>query len=270
MTCEQTKTRMTDYWSRTLAEAEEKEFSAHLAACETCRSEVSRVGVLWQSLDLLPVEEPSGKVRDRFYEMLGAYRQGLASVETQRAQRGLNKPWWTVPAWQLAAAAGVLAIGLGAGYGMRGNGQPPAEVSQLREEVASMRQLVALSLMQQQSASERLRGVGYSYQVEPSDKEVLNALVTAVNHDPNVNVRLAAVDALRPFTGSPSTHVAARNAVIQALPKQTTPIVQVALIDFLAELKEKNAAPELRRLASDPDIDPGVRNRAEWALERMQ
>jgi len=26
----------------------------------------------------------------------------------------------------------------------------------------------------------------------------------------------------------------------------------------------------LRRLVSDPDIDSGVRKRAEWALERMQ
>jgi putative zinc finger protein len=265
MNCEEAKTRMTDYWSRTLGEAEHQEFSAHLASCEACRSEVSRVGALWQSLDLLPLEEPSGKVRERFYEMLGAYRHGLASVETGPARR-----WWTKPSWQMAAAAAVLAVGIGIGYGVRGNGQPPGEVSQLREEVASMRQLVALSLMQQQSASDRLRGVSWSYQVEPSDEEVMNALVTTVNHDPNVNVRLAAVDALRPFTGSPSTHVAARNAVIQALPRQTTPIVQVALIDFLAELKERNAAPELRRLVSDPDIDSGVRKRAEWALERMQ
>jgi HEAT repeat protein len=133
-----------------------------------------------------------------------------------------------------------------------------------------MRQLVALSLMQQQSASDRLRGVSWSYQVEPSDEEVMKQLVTTVNHDPNVNVRLAAVDALRPFTGSPATDLMARNAVIEALPKQTTPIVQVALIDFLAELKERNAAPELRRLVSDPEINSGVRKRAEWALERMQ
>ena len=266
MTCEEAKNRMTDYWSRTLGEADKQEFSAHLAACEACRSEVSRVDALWRSLDLLPVEEPSGQMRERFYEMLGAYRQGLASAETQPVKR-----WWTMPAWQMAATGALLAVGLGVGCGVRGGGaQPPGEVSQLREEVASMRQLVALSLLQQQSASERLRGVSWSYQVEPSDKEVLNALVTAVNHDPNVNVRLAAVDALRPFTGSPATHLMARNAVIQALPKQTTPIVQVALIDFLAELKERNAAPELRRLVSDPDIDSGVRKRAEWALERMQ
>jgi len=258
MTCEQARIQM-------LGMDEGKDLEAHLSSCEACRNEVSRIGALWQSLDLLPVEEPGGQVRERFYEMLGAYRHGLASAETRPAMR-----WWANPAWQIAAAAALLAVGLGIGYAGRGNGQPPVEVSQLREEVASMRQLVALSLMQQQSAGDRLRGVSWSYQVEPSDTEVLNALVTAVNHDPNVNVRLAAVDALRPFTGSPSTHVTARNAVVQALPKQTAPIVQVALIDFLAELKERNAAPELRRLVSDPEIDSGVRRRAEWALERMQ
>jgi HEAT repeats len=248
-----------------LGESQGTDFAAHIASCEACRSEMSRVGALWQSLDLLPLEEPGGKVRERFYEVLSAYRQGLASAETHPVRR-----WWIMPAWEMAAAAALLAVGLGTGYAVRGNGQPPAEVSQLREEVAGMRQLVALSLMQQQSANERLKGVSWSYQVEPSDTEVLNALVTTVNHDPNVNVRLAAVDALRPFTGSPVTHLTARNAVVQALPKETSPIVQVALIDFLAELNERNAAPELRRLVSDPDIDVGVRKRAEWALERMQ
>ena len=256
MTCDEARVQM-------LGGGEGKDFAEHLESCESCRSEVSRIGTLWQSLDLLPTEEPSGKVRDRFYEMLGAYRQGQASM-TMPVKQARPKM-----VWQVAAAAALLVVGLGIGYGVREDRSRP-ELVQLREEVASMRQLVALSLMQQQSASDRLRGVSWSYQVEPSDEEVMNALVTTVNHDPNVNVRLAAVDALRPFTGSPATHVMARNAVIQALPRQTTPIVQVALIDFLAELKERNAAPELRRLVSDPDIDSGVRKRAEWALERMQ
>jgi HEAT repeat protein len=261
MNCEQAKTQMLG--GTMPGENQGEEFAAHLASCEACRSESSRIGALWQSLDLLPVEEPSGKLRERFYEMLGAYRQGQASVAMP------VKHAWPKMVWQVAAAAALLVVGLGVGYGVREDRSRP-ELVQLREEVASMRQLVALSLMQQQSASDRLRGVSWSYQVEPSDEEVMNALVTTVNHDPSVNVRLAAVDALRPFTGSPATHVMARNAVIQALPKQTTPIVQVALIDFLAELKERNAAPELRRLVSDPDIDSGVRKRAEWALERMQ
>ncbi len=249
MTCEQAKTQM-------LGEAEGEDFAAHLASCEACRSEMSRIGALWRSLDLLPREEPGGKVRERFYEMLGAYRQGLAAAEPRKAYA-----WW-----QIAAAAALLAVGLGVGYAVRGNGQPPQEVSQLREEVASMRQLVALSLMQQQSASERLRGVTWAYQAEPSDREILGALVSAVNHDTNVNVRLAAVDALRRFSASPET----RRAVVEALPSQTTPLVQVALIDLLVDFKERSAEGVLKTLAENRDANAGVRQQAQWALEKLQ
>jgi hypothetical protein len=249
MTCDEARVQM-------LGGGEGKDFAEHLASCETCRSEASRIGALWQSLDLLPLEEPSGQVRERFYEMLGAYRQGLASAEPRQAFH-----WW-----QMAAAAALVAVGLGIGYVVRGSGQAPAEVSQLREEVANMRQLVALSLMQQQSASDRLRGVSWAYRAEPSDREVLGALVTAVNHDTNVNVRLAAVDALRRFSASPETG----RAVVQSLSKQTTPIVQVALIDLLVDLKDPEAAPELRRLSGNETANEGVRQRAQWALERLQ
>jgi len=239
-----------------LGGGEGKDFAEHLASCESCRNEVSRIGTLWQSLDLLPLEEPGGRVRERFYEMLGAYRQGVASAEPRHAFH-----WW-----QMAAAAGLVAAGLGIGYAVRGNMQPPAEVSQLREEVANMRQLVALSLMQQQSASDRLRGVSWAYRAEPSDREVLGALVSAVNHDANVNVRLAAVDALRRFSASPETG----RAALQSLSKQTTPMVQVALIDLLVDLKDPEAAPELRRLSGNETANEGVRQRAQWALERLQ
>ncbi len=129
-----------------------------------------------------------------------------------------------------------------------------------------MRQLVTLSLLEQQSASERLRGVSWAVRAEPSDTEILDALVKAVNHDSNVNVRLAAVDALRPFAANPT----ARDAVLQALPAQTDPIVQVALIDLLVDLKEKDAAQELQRVAVNGSTDSGVRQRAQWALEKLQ
>jgi len=258
MTCEQARVQMLD--GVTLDGSGGKDFAEHLTSCESCRNEVSRIGTLWQSLDLLPLEEPSGQVRERFYEMLGAYRQGQASAAPRHAVH-----WW-----QMAAAAALLAVGLGIGYAARGNGllfgQAPAEVAQLREEVANMRQFVALSLMQQQSASDRLRGVSWAYRAEPSDREVLGALVTAVNHDTNVNVRLAAVDALRRFSASPETG----RAALQSLSKQTTPIVQVALIDLLVDLKNPEAAPELRRLSGNETANEGVRQRAQWALERLQ
>jgi putative zinc finger protein len=263
MTCEEIETRMAGYWSLTLSQEEEIAVEAHLAGCEACRAEAERLGTLWRDLARLPSPEPGGGVRERFYETLAAYRDGAAAARMERPAPGWRKMAWV---WQIAAGVALLLGGVGAGYSLRSSQTANAEVAQLRGEVGNMRQLVTLSLLQQQSASERLRGVSWAYRVEPSDTEVRSALLTAVNHDPNVNVRLAAVDALHPFAASPVT----RDAVIQALRKQTAPIVQVALIDLLVDLKETEAAPELQKVVTDSSADAGVRERAQWALERLQ
>ncbi|HEY1754287.1 MAG TPA: HEAT repeat domain-containing protein [Bryobacteraceae bacterium] len=274
MTCEEIESRMAECWALTLSSGQgdheaESEVEEHLAGCESCRTEAQRLGLLWRDLARLPVIEPGSGVRQRFYETLAAYREGAASGAVRPfpiPALAATPPGWKHLVWQIAAGVVLLLGGLGAGYSIRSTQTTNAEVTQLRGEVGNMRQLVALSLLQQQSASERLRGVSWAYRVEPSDTEVLGALLTAVNHDPNVNVRLAAVDALHPFAASPVT----RDAVIQALGKQTAPIVQVALIDLLVDLKETEAAPELEKVASDSATDIGVRQRAQWALEKLQ
>jgi anti-sigma factor RsiW len=262
MTCEEIESRMAEYWSKSLDKERESAIEAHLATCETCRAEEQRLGSLWRDLARLPAPEPGPGVRARFYETLEAYRDG-AAAEMKHPSSGWRKTAWV---WQMAAGVALALTGVAAGYSFHASQAANAEVAQLRGEVGNMRQLVALSLLQQQSASERLRGVSWTYRVEPSDTEVLAALLTAVNHDPNVNVRLAAVDALRPFAATRTT----RDAVIQLLQGQTAPIVQVALIDLLVDLKETEAAQELRKVASDSSTDVGVRQRAQWALERLQ
>lgn len=254
MTCDEVKPLVADYWAGNLEGAEQVAYETHLESCDSCRVEVARLDTLWHSLALLPREEPGGAVRGRFYDTLRAYRQGMDAG-----------PRWRWPVWLIAAAAALLLIGVAAGYLSRSN-QRGEEVAELRGEVASMRQLVALSLLQQQSASARLRGVSWAYRAEPGNTEVLDALVAAVNHDTSVNVRLAAVDALHTFGASPAT----RRAIVESLPRQATPLVQVALIDLLVDLKEREAATELRALAGGDSVNDGVKQRALWALERLQ
>lgn len=257
MTCEEIKPLFADYWNGTLGREERPAVQLHLESCESCRAEAGRLEVLWRDLARLPADEPGPDVRERFYETLSAYGDGARS-----AKRTIQ---WD-PLLRIAAGIALLLAGAAIGYNLRSNQASANEITQLRGEVNNMRQLVTLSLLQQQSASERLRGVSWAVRAEPSDTEVLGALLAAVNHDPNVNVRLAAVDALRPFAANPTT----RGALMQALAGQTEPIVQVALIDLLVDLKETGAAKELQRVASDDATDSGVRQRARWALERLQ
>ena len=271
MNCEDARTRLPDYWSHTLEDALELEMEAHFAGCESCRKEAETLAELWSGLALIPAETPSPALRSRFYETLAAYKQGLSAQQKGSAFTEWLARWWPAkPAVQFAMAAALMVIGIGLGYSIRSTPapEPPAanDMARLREEVSNMRQMVALSLLQQQSATERLRGVTYSYRVEPSDPEVLSALLHAVNHDANVNVRLAAVDALRNFASSP----VARNGMVKAISKQQEPLVLIALMDQMVELKERSAKPALETISNDANALPEVRQRAGWAVEKLR
>ena len=135
----------------------------------------------------------------------------------------------------------------------------------MREELRDMRQIVTLSLLQQQSASERLKGVSYTSQIEQPGDAVTVALLDALMHDPNDNVRLCTVDALRRF----ADHAPVRRGAIDALSRQTSPLVQMALIEFVLEVGGRDAAEALRRLSTDPMVDEVVRARAMSGLTQL-
>lgn len=256
MNCEESRKSFVDYWRGALDPMSNARFHAHLASCEGCRREAEQLKEVWGTLGALPELDPSTQMRLRFYDSVRQWKQ----QETERQSRF----WWSRhPAFQIAFAMAILVIGIVLGNTM---GRQSGEVAQLRGEIYNMRQLVTLSLLQQQSAGDRLQGVNWSYRVEQPDTAVLSALLTTVNHDPNVNVRLAAVDALRNFSDSP----VARKGVMQALAKQTSPLVQIAILDQIVELREKSAITPIKSLISAPDLNPEVKQRAEWALRQLQ
>ena len=218
-------------------------------------------------------EQPSPALRPRFYDSLEAYRQGLASAPASAPIATGWRPFfdwgargWATPVFQLACAAALLIMGIVVGQWLSLRDRGQGDLARLQDEVRGMRQLVTLSLLEQQSASERLRGVDYAYRVDQSDTQVLSALLHAVNHDPNVNVRLAAVDALRKFAGSP----AVKGTLDQSLVKQDSPLVQIALIDLIVDVRDKAAAPSLQALERGPAVNKDVRARAVWGLSHLQ
>lgn len=260
MNCENLKALLPEYWDGSASEADRLIVQAHLERCPACRAEAERLARLWQDLGALDDDAvPSPRLRARFYENLEAYRSGQSSAVAKLPRR--VQPAW-IPALGIAAA---LVAGFFLGYFVDAR-KDGGQFAQLRTEVNNMRQLVVLSLLQQQNAADRLQGVSFAYRVQRSDHEVLAALLETVNHDPNVNVRLAAVDALRTFTESP----VARNGLVQALPRQDAPMVQMALIDQLAALREPSAAVPLKALAEDRNADAAVREHAAWAAAQIR
>jgi hypothetical protein len=264
MQCDDLGPRMLDYLAGTLADDELTEIRVHLTQCATCREEVDAASELWGDLGTVRAPRPdSARMRARFDAALQGYIDGQNEPVGRAVARA---PHWSLQPWvQLAGAAAVLVIGVALG---RFVAQPPApnpEIAELRQELRDTREMVTLSLLQQRSASERLKGVTTSSQLEQPGTEVVTALLDTLRRDPNVNVRLATVDALRRFGG----REAVQRGVVDALPQQMSPLVQIALIDFLLEAQGRGAASVLQQLADDTMLDKAVRDRAARGLQQV-
>lgn len=216
--------------------------------------------------------EPSQAMRARFLETLSAYQEGYLEAQRRAVYAAPPKSFWAGllparPVWQAAFSVMLLIAGIFGGRYMLGPRTPEGnpEMAQLKTQVENLRQLVALSLLNEQSPSARLRGVTYSNQIAQPDRQVEQALLHAANHDSNVNVRLSAVDALAKFAANPEV----RRAIVDSLPVQDSPLVQVALMDLLVQIRDKDAAPAIRRLAQDPAADETVRQRAAANLQKL-
>jgi len=208
----------------------------------------------WEDLGRLPVPQPSAALRARFYQSLNTLTESNSRA-----------PWWNRRVTlQWAAGLALFLLGIGVGYLNRPAAAPP-EVAQLRTQVEGLRQTVALSLMDKRSASSRLQGVEWSSQVDQPDQELLTALLTTLNHDQNINVRLASLDALEKFTSDAGV----RKALEQSITTQQSPLLQIALIDALVHIHDNGAAGQFKQLSSDSSLNAAVRQRAQWAVQKL-
>ncbi len=272
MNCDEVRDQLPDYWTGAIEESAKAKLQAHFATCPACRAEAETLSAIWKKLGAIPEERPGRALRARFEATLEAYVQGLKQAERgpstrERVDQWLEGWWPRQPVFQFGFALAFLAIGLLVGYTATQNARNGAgEVAQLREEVRHTRQMVALSLLQQQSASERLKGVDWSNRMTHPDPQVLSALLHTVNYDQNVNVRLAALDALHQSASNDMV----RRGLVESLDRQTSPMVQIALIDLLVEIRDKAAGAALKDLMQEAGLNPEVRERAQWALGQMQ
>ncbi len=240
------------------------EVDTHLSGCPACAAEASSLREVWDRMEgMLPEQEPAPEVSARFYAMLEGYKQGQ---EAAKSSTRWWQAWMPHPAFQAAMAVLLLCVGGLTGFLVTGrttNGG--AELADLRKEVHSTRQLMVLSMMQQQSASERIEGVTFTRRMTRPDPEIREALFQAVESDPNVNVRLAALDALRPMLSQPGL----LKRLLDSLIKQPSPMVQVSMIDLMVEAKNRDALSVLQKVKADKDANPAVRQRADWAIGQL-
>jgi hypothetical protein len=261
MRCEDARAYLPDHLAGTLPSAAAEQVDEHLRTCAACAAEFDGADDTWQRLAAIPAPRADSRaMRARFDAMLHDHQSAGAVAPRPRASVH-------VYALQALAAAALVIIGVALGR-QTAPAPPPAQdtqIAELRDELRQMRHMVTLSLLQQQSASERLKGVTYTSQLEQPDTDITAALLDTLRYDPNVNVRLASIDALKRFADDD----AVRRGAVATLDGQTSPLVQIALIDFAVETNDRGALEALRRLSTDPMADQAVRSRAAQGIEQL-
>lgn len=278
MNCQRIQESFIDYQSGTLPAAESAQVREHLKSCLTCQREWAGLQATLIQLDRLPAAEPSPRLRANFYMMLEEHRRAADEPGPFALMRsGVDRFFAALlparPALQFAFSLALLCAGLvfGARYLHQAAPAPAIdpvmakEITDLRAKVDSMDQVLSYSLLQQRSTTDRLKGVLATLDLKAPDQKALNDLIGALAFDPSTNVRLAAIDALYPY----ADRAIVRGSIPALLDREQSPLVQVAMINFVAASGDRAATPTLQKLARNEALDKAVREAAQSALAQL-
>jgi hypothetical protein len=171
--------------------------------------------------------------------------------------------------WSLRVAAGICLLLVGFMAGKWYNGQaisadsnPQVMASGSNREISLMKQVLLSSQDEHSSASDRIQAVNQVYELAETDKELVQLLINTMNFDPNINVRIAASEALFQFNADPMVRV----ALINSLKIQKDPAIQIMLIDMLIQMKEKRAVDTMRKMLQNEDVLEVVKAKAKQGI----
>jgi HEAT repeat protein len=126
-------------------------------------------------------------------------------------------------------------------------------------------QRIVLALLDNPSATQRLRGVSYTKNIGEVNQQVVNALLSTLNNDPNVNVRLATLDALAVLGQDPTV----RQGLVHSLTKQDSPLVQSALADVMVQLQVRRSVKPMKQMLQQENLNEAVKTKIESSIQTL-
>jgi hypothetical protein len=269
MKCGFDKEQMTRLLTGELSGEERVLVETHLDGCNECRREWERLQEMWGRLDDVVAPEPAADARVKFDAMLDSYKESVRNRPAFGLWPGLRELLHGHPAFAVGYSLLLIFAGLSVGYLLHRSPAVSApdknELIALTAQVSEMKEMMMKTLLQNPSASERMRGVSYTSEIKTVNKDVIDALLSTLNNDPNTNVRLMTLETLTHYTDNPLV----REGLVQSILQQDSPLLQAALADVMLHLQEKRAVHPLKKLLQQKDLNEMVRTRIEEAIFRL-
>jgi hypothetical protein len=208
---------------------------------------------------LLAIEPPATSLAmdDKFYAMLAKERK---KENRESVSYSFTMPSWSWLAPRLAFSVALIVAGFTGGYFMNGNQNSDVEL--LTSQIAELKETMMLSLLEKESASDRLKAVNLTTEMDQVSQKVTTALFQTLNNDPNVNVRLAALEAITPYSKDGKV----REQLIRAIGQQESPLVQVALAELMGIIMERKSVTEFEKILKNDKMPLEVKNRIKESI----
>ena len=243
-----------------ISENEEKALKEFLLSNPEKAKELKDLEQTWDLFEEIERPEPSDAMDARFEGMMAAYSEKQKEVRP-------NVLDWIVAqmtkSWQVGLAS--LVMGLFIGWWMLPSQDQKQDIAQLSSEIQSMKEMMMLTLIEQPKAQERIRAVNMAADMPKADEKVINALISTLNHDDNINVRLASLESLVRYVDEPDV----RHALVDALKMQESPLMLVAIADVLVAIQEKSSVDAMEKLKENTE-DEFVKEKLNESIETLK
>jgi len=241
---------MMDYIDGKLNDVDKKMLEQELTGNAESYKRYAQYKEIMVLMNRASLSEPSANLKVNFENML---QQEIAAMPKQKTV--LFTP---VFMYRAAAVIALVIAGAGGGYYISKQQHETAQRLAMQQQIDATRVLILGKINNQQSASQRMVGVSAAYLENRPDPAIVKVLIKTMNEDQNTNVRLAAVEALGKFHQEPEI----RKALIDALSTQTDPLVQMALIQLMVEMKAIEAVKPMEKIIDNDNTLPAVKDEA--------
>jgi len=243
-----------------------EEMAKYLQNNRQLQEELLFIEHFWTN-DVKPLIMPSDKLDVNFYQMLSraqsAQQQAMQPTEngsSYSTEQPLSlmdkvKSWFMPsPIAQFATLAFVFVLGFNLNQ-KPNNNKNSNEYSALQQDISSLTTVLAMSMLQKDSASERLSGVAYSRQTDLSNPLLVEQLIALLARDKSTSVRLAIIKSLSELKYFGSSE----QQLLTMATQEESLLVQIELCRLLLNYGSVDIKRSLAEQANQQQLKPEVR-----------
>ena len=210
---------------------------------------------VWQDLDTIVAPLPSGDMDHGFYTKLKDEVEALEKPSVKMIRGG---QWSRTRLMQVLAVAATFFLGCMVGTIFRSSDAHLESMGPRSSEVS----FVSVDDL---SAPERMKQINLVREEKDPDEVLIRALHKTLISDPNVNVRLSALETLVYFGDLPLT----RQLLIDAIPYQQSSILLLELAGIMEQLEASNSASKWGEVLQSEEVEPEVKKHLKENLKNI-